>query len=45
MSVASKKKPVCSICGKPSPKTICSPCSGRVQGEALHKKRKEEKRK
>ncbi len=43
MTVAPEKKPVCFICGKPSPKTICAPCSGKVQGDALHKKKEEKK--
>jgi len=38
-----KKKSVCMLCGKPSGKTICASCSAKVQGEALHKKKKEEK--
>jgi hypothetical protein len=38
-----KKKSVCMLCGAPSPKTICDSCASRVQGEALHKRKKEEK--
>ena len=34
---------VCLICGKPSSKTICDACSDRLRGEALEKKKKEEK--
>lgn len=45
MSVAPKKKSVCSICGRPSLKTICVACTGIVQGEALHHKKKDEKKK
>jgi len=41
--VEKKKRQLCMLCGKPSPKTICDTCSARVQGEALHKKKKEEK--
>jgi hypothetical protein len=41
--VAEKKKQICMICGKPSAKTICDACSERVRGEALNKKKKEEK--
>ncbi|MCL4523365.1 MAG: hypothetical protein M1453_13490 [Acidobacteria bacterium] len=45
MSDAPKKKSVCMICGKPSPKTICVACAGIVQGDALHHKKKDEKKK
>ena len=38
-----KKKSVCMLCGKPSPRTICESCAARVQGEVLHKKKKEDK--
>ena len=38
-----RKKQVCMLCGKPSAKTICEACSERVRGEALNKKKKEEK--
>ena len=31
------------LCGKPSTKTICEACSERVRGEALDKKKKQEK--
>ncbi len=37
------KKQLCMICGKPSQKTICEVCSERLRGEALTKKKKEEK--
>ena len=37
------KKQVCMLCGKPSEKTICSICSDKLRGEALGKKKKEEK--
>jgi len=33
------------LCGRPSPKTICDPCSELVKGEALHKKKKDDKAK
>jgi hypothetical protein len=36
-----KKKSVCMLCGKPSPRTICETCSSRVQGEVSHGKKKE----
>jgi hypothetical protein len=36
-----KKKSICTLCGKPSAKTICASCSAKVQGEALHKKKEE----
>jgi len=45
VSDAPKKKSLCMICGKPSPKTICVACAGIVQGEALHHKKKDEKKK
>jgi len=31
-------KHVCSMCGKPSPLTICHACEDRVRGEALEHK-------
>ncbi len=31
------------LCGKPSTKTICAACSDKLRGEALNKKKKEEK--
>ncbi len=37
------KKKVCMICGKPSAKTICDACADKLRGEALNKKKKEEK--
>ncbi len=37
------KQQKCLLCGKPSPKSICAACSDRVQSEALHKKKKQEK--
>ena len=37
------KKKTCMLCGKPSPDTICAACSERLRGEALDKKKKEEK--
>ena len=42
-TVSPPKKQVCMLCGKPSTKTICEACSERVRGEALNKKKKEEK--
>lgn len=44
VSDAPKKKPVCCMCGRPSPKTICAACAGIVQGDALHNKKKEDKK-
>jgi predicted amidophosphoribosyltransferase len=41
--VAQAKKQVCLICGKPSPKMICDTCSAKLRGEALDKKKKQEK--
>lgn len=37
------KKQLCMICAKPSEKTICDACSEKLRGEALNKKKKEEK--
>jgi len=37
------KKSVCMFCGQPSAKRICTGCSAKVQGEVLHKKKKEGK--
>ncbi len=37
------KKQVCMLCGKPSTKTICQACAEKLRGEALNKKKKEEK--
>ena len=34
---------VCMLCAKPSTKTICDACADRLRGEALDKKKKEEK--
>jgi hypothetical protein len=42
-AVEQKKKSLCMLCGKPSPRSICETCSARVQGEAMHKKKKEDK--
>jgi len=41
--VGQTKKQVCLICGKPSIKTICDTCADKVRGEALNKKKKDEK--
>lgn len=37
------KKQVCMLCGKPSTKGICQTCSEKLRGEALDKKKKQEK--
>jgi hypothetical protein len=37
------KKETCLICAKPSGKSICDACADRLRGEALEKKKKEEK--
>ena len=42
-TVGQTKKQVCLICGKPSIKTICDTCADKVRGEALNKKKKDEK--
>ena len=39
-----EKKSVCMLCGKPSPKSICDLCAGKVQHEVGHKKKKERER-
>jgi predicted amidophosphoribosyltransferase len=41
--MTSKRKPVCMLCGKPSPKSICDSCAQRVQGEQTHRKQKEQR--
>ncbi len=41
--MAPSKKQVCMICAKPSPKSICDACADKLRGEALNKKKKEEK--
>jgi hypothetical protein len=41
--MAKPKRQVCLLCGKPSSKTICDACADRLRGEALEKKKKEEK--
>ena len=41
--MAPPKKPVCMICGKPSEKSICDTCADKLRGEALEKKKKDEK--
>ena len=41
--VPAAKRQVCMICGKPSAKTICEACAEKVRGEALEKKKKEDK--
>jgi hypothetical protein len=41
--VAEARKKLCMICAKPSTKAICDACSERLRGEALNKKKKEEK--
>jgi hypothetical protein len=38
-----QKKKLCMICAQPSEKTICDACSEQLRGEALNKKKKEEK--
>ena len=37
------KQQVCLICGKPSAKSICAACADKLRGEALNKKKKDEK--
>ncbi|HWQ03470.1 MAG TPA: hypothetical protein VNL38_03230 [Candidatus Nitrosotenuis sp.] len=40
-----KKTSKCMLCGRPSPKQICDGCSETVRGEALHKRKKDQKHK
>ncbi len=42
-TMSKKTKPVCMLCGKPSPKSICDACAQRVQGEQLGRKGKQDK--
>lgn len=42
-AVGQPKKQVCLICGKPSAKKICDACADKLRGEALNRKKKEEK--
>jgi predicted amidophosphoribosyltransferase len=39
-----KKKNHCMICGMESEKSICDACAAKVQGEAVDKKQKIEKK-
>ena len=39
-----EKKKVCMICAKPSELTICEQCKSNIQGEALDRKSKIEKK-
>ncbi len=41
--MAPSKKQVCMICGKPSTRTICNACADKLRGEALERKKKDEK--
>lgn len=41
--LAKREQQVCLICAKPSSKAICDACADRLRGEALEKKKKEEK--
>ena len=38
------KKNLCMLCAKPSPKSICDLCAGKVHGEITHKRKKERER-
>jgi len=42
--MAEKKKNHCLICGQESEKSICDGCAVKVQGEAVDKKQKIEKK-
>ena len=41
--IMEKKHAVCMLCAKPSSKAICDVCADHLRGEALDKKKKEEK--
>lgn len=41
--MADSKRQICLLCAKPSSKTICDACAERLRGEALDKKKKNEK--
>ncbi|MEE9253207.1 MAG: hypothetical protein V3U74_07670 [Thermodesulfobacteriota bacterium] len=43
MNVTEKKK-VCMVCGKPSEASICDSCKANIQGEALDRKQKVNKK-
>ena len=38
-----EKKHKCTVCGKPSPQTICDTCEAHIQAEAVGEKKKSEK--
>lgn len=38
-----EKKHKCTVCGKPSPMTICENCEAHIQAEAVGEKKKSEK--
>jgi len=40
----SEKNKVCMVCGKPSEVSICDACKAQIQGEALDKKQRVEKK-
>jgi hypothetical protein len=41
--IMDKKHAVCMLCAKPSSKAICDVCADHLRGEALDKKKKDEK--
>ncbi|NIP31635.1 MAG: hypothetical protein GTO02_19225 [Candidatus Dadabacteria bacterium] len=41
--MSEKEEKKCTICGKPSPVTICEKCQATVQAEAVGEKKKSEK--
>ena len=41
--MAEKKEHKCTVCGKPSPRTICESCEAHIQAEAVGEKKKSEK--
>jgi hypothetical protein len=38
-----KKEHVCTVCGKPSPMTVCHACEEKIRGEVFEHKRGVEK--
>ena len=41
--MSEKKEHKCTVCGKPSPETICPTCQAHIQAEAVGEKKKSEK--
>jgi len=41
--MSNKENHICTVCGKPSPLTICKTCEAHIQAEAVGAKKKSEK--